>query len=87
MTEKNDIEEKQEWKHHILQKTLTIHCYHSCLVLLFPQIPISLSIGAEVSTCPDWDLCVDCFGAGVELGKHKNDHVGIGGRPGARERV
>ncbi|EKU20936.1 histone acetyltransferase complex component, partial [Nannochloropsis gaditana CCMP526] len=29
---------------------------------------------AEVSTCPDWDLCVDCFGAGVELGKHKNDH-------------
>jgi len=31
--------------------------------------------GAETSTCPDWDLCVDCFGAGVELGKHKNDHV------------
>ncbi|GAB5036819.1 histone acetyltransferase complex partial, partial [Nannochloropsis oceanica] len=29
---------------------------------------------AETSTCPDWDLCVDCFGAGVELGKHKNDH-------------
>lgn len=35
---------------------------------------ISATVRFKCAHCADWDLCIDCFAAGVELGKHKKTH-------------
>jgi transcriptional adapter 2-alpha len=34
-----------------------------------------MTVRIKCAECADWDLCADCFCAGVELGKHKNHHA------------
>ena len=35
---------------------------------------ISSQIRIKCAKCTDFDLCLDCFSVGVELGSHQNDH-------------
>lgn len=36
---------------------------------------ISDNIRIKCATCADFDLCVECFGIGVEINGHTNDHT------------
>lgn len=38
------------------------------------QLDITALVRIRCAECPDFDLCVDCFGNGVELNSHKNSH-------------
>ena len=38
------------------------------------QRNISDSVRIKCAICMDFDLCVECFSVGVELGEHKNTH-------------
>jgi transcriptional adapter 2-alpha len=35
---------------------------------------ISNEVRVKCANCPDFDLCVDCFSVGVEIGVHKSNH-------------
>eukprot|EP00899_Mesostigma_viride_P017236 jgi/Mesvir1/25513/Mv01763-RA.1 len=47
---------------------------HALFHCNYCQRDISSVVRVKCAACADFDLCVDCFSIGVELGPHKNDH-------------
>ena len=59
------------WARPITLKRLCRHLYHCN----YCQKDISHVVRVKCAVCADFDLCLECFSAGVELLPHRNDHA------------
>lgn len=57
------------------QHPFSAHTYRALYHCNYCHRDISDNIRIKCATCADFDLCVECFGIGVEINGHTNDHT------------